>query len=191
MAATTRLGSSGDRIIGATLALINERGLGGVTMSGIAEAAGVARQTLYNHYPDIDSIVATAITRHNQESIQRLESALATASSPEDKLDQLVRHVAVVGAHAGHTLDVQYGLSSESRAALSEYGELIYAHIHEILAAGIKSGTFRSDLVLEWDSVLVQHFLSGISALTAHSPAAAARIATTGSRTILACLLPG
>lgn len=190
MEALGQVNSSDDRIIGATLALINERGLGGVTMSGIAEAAGVARQTLYNHYPDIDSIVATAISRHNRDSIELLESALAVADSPEDKLDQLVKHVASVGAHAGHSLDIQYGLSAGTRASLSEYGELVSSHIRDLLATGIESGAFRSDLVPEWDTVLVRHLLSGIAALATRFPAEAARIAATGSRTILACLLP-
>ncbi len=190
MDASLETGSSEDRIIGAALALINEHGLGGVTMSGIAEAAGVARQTLYNHYPNIDSIVATAITRHNRDSIELLESALATADSLEGKLDQLVRHVVSVGAHAGHHLDIQYALAAGTRATLSEYGEMISAHIRDILAEGIESGEFRADLVPEWDTVLVQHLLSGISALAVRAPGDAARIAATGSRSILACLLP-
>lgn len=157
-------------------------------MSGIAEAAGVARQTLYNHYPNIDTIVATAIAQHNRDSIELLESALAIADSVEGKLDQLVRHVVSVGVHAGHNLDIQYGLAAGTRATLSDYGELVSAQIHDILTAGIESGAFRSDLVPEWDTVLVRHLLSGISALAAHSPGDAARIAETGARTILAAL---
>lgn len=181
--------SSDDRIIGATLALVNERGLGGVTMSGIAEKAGVARQTLYNHYADIDSIVATAISRHNRESIEMLESSLAVAGTPEAKLEQLVRHVVSVGAQAGHSLDIQHRLAAGTRATLSEYGERLNAHIRQILDMGIESGVFRTDLVLDWDTTLVQHLLSGISALSAGSPADAAHVAATGTRTILAALL--
>jgi AcrR family transcriptional regulator len=188
MDAAGKENSSDDRIIGATLALINERGLGGVTMSGIAKAAGVARQTLYNHYSDIDSIVATAISRHNHDSIELLESALAVADSPEDKLAQLVRHVVSVGAQAGHSLDIQYSLSAGTRASLSEYGQLLNNHVRRILTEGIESGTFRSDLVLDWDAVLVRHLLSGIAALAARFPAEAAGLAATGSRTILASL---
>jgi AcrR family transcriptional regulator len=45
--------SADDRIIDAALSLIGERGLGEVTMVEVARRAGVARQTLYNHYPDV------------------------------------------------------------------------------------------------------------------------------------------
>ena len=68
--------STDDRIIHAALTLIAHEGLGAVTMRSIAESAGISRQTLYNHYPDIDSIVAGALRRHNEESIQLLESSL-------------------------------------------------------------------------------------------------------------------
>ena len=89
--------SPDDRIIEAALSLIAQQGLGGVTMSGIADTAGVARQTLYNHYPDIDSIVAEAISRHNRESIDLLEASQRVVDLPEDKLEQLVRHVVSIG----------------------------------------------------------------------------------------------
>ncbi|VAW04197.1 hypothetical protein MNBD_ACTINO02-1452, partial [hydrothermal vent metagenome] len=78
--------STVDRIIHATLALIGEHGFGGVTMSLVAEVAGVARQTLYNHYGDIDSIVAAAIDQHNRESLDLLNAALQVAESPADKI---------------------------------------------------------------------------------------------------------
>lgn len=182
--------SSEDRIIAAALTLINERGLGGVTMSGIADSAGVARQTLYNHYPDVDSIVAAAISRHNRDAIELLDSSLAVAGSSEEELEQLVRHVVTVGAHAGHNLDVQYGLAAGTRATLSAYGEKVYGHIHEILTAGVASGSFRPDLVPAWDAVLVQQLLSGISQLAGRSPDEAAAIAATGIRTVLAAVVP-
>ena len=103
-----------DRIIMATLALIAEDGLGSLTMMRIAETAGVARQTLYNHYPDIDSIVAEAIGRHNRESIQMLEAAMRVVERPEDKLEQLVRHAVAVGSHTHHTPGIEHSLSAEA-----------------------------------------------------------------------------
>ena len=180
--------SSNDRIIGATLELINEQGLGGVTMSRIADAAGVARQTLYNHYPDIDTIVATAVTRHNRESIELLETALIVAATPEEKLEQLIRHVVAVGAHAGHGIDIQYGLSADARASLSDYGNIVNGHIRDILVAGMGSQTFRSDLDPDIDTVLVQHILSGTATLAARSPDDAAHIKSTATNTIMAAV---
>jgi AcrR family transcriptional regulator len=177
-----------DRIVHATLTLISEHGLGAVTMSLVAEAAGVARQTLYNHYGDIDSIVAAAIDRHNQESIDLLDAALRVAESPTDKIEQMVRHFVMVGAHAHDAIDLGSGLSPGVRATLDSYSEAVEGHIRSILEEGQAIGDFRPDLAPEIDTILTRSLLDGISELVANTPDQAARIATAGTRTVLAAL---
>ena len=183
--------SSDDRIMEAALMLIAEQGLGGVTMLAIAEAAGVARQTLYNYYPDVDSIIAEAVRRHNRESIKLLEASLRVVDRPEDKLEQLVRHVVSIGAHARHTQGFQHGLSAETRATLGTYDEVIHERIREVLEEGRASGVFRSDLSPDVDALLIQHMLNGLLELGARAPDEAAQTATTGTRTILAAVEKG
>ena len=180
--------SAEDRIIHASFALIGEYGLGGVTMSQIAEAAGVARQTLYNHYADIDSIVAATIKRHNKESIGLLEVSLQIADSPIDRLEQMVRHFASIGAHAHQSIDLRGALALELQAGLHEYQDAVESHISAIILDGQEAGDFRSDLTVEIDVVLVRSLLDGVHDLAASSPDRAAQIATTGTRTILAAL---
>ncbi|MFV1972012.1 MAG: TetR/AcrR family transcriptional regulator [Acidimicrobiia bacterium] len=177
-----------DRIIHATLTLISERGFGGVTMSLVAEAAGVARQTLYNHYGDVDSIVAGAIDRHNRESVDLLNAALQVAESPTDKIEQMVRHFVMVGTHAHNAIDLGSGLSPDVRATLDSYNEAVEGHIRSILEDGRQCGDFRSDLTPEIDTILTRSLLDGISELAANTPDQAARIVTAGTRTVLAAL---
>ena len=55
-----------ERIAEAALRLISQRGLAGVTMSAVARQAVVGRQTLYNYYPDVESIVTSIIARHEE-----------------------------------------------------------------------------------------------------------------------------
>lgn len=181
--------SVGDRIIMATLGLIAEDGLGSLTMMQIAEAAGVARQTLYNHYPDIDSIVAEAIGRHNRESIEMLEAAMRVVDRPEDKLEQLVRHSVSVGAHANHAPGIEYGLSAGARATLRGYDDAVVSRIREVLEDGRESGSFRADLSPAVDAALIRHMLDGLAAQSAAAPDDAAAIAIAGSRTVLAAVV--
>lgn len=177
-----------DRIVHAALALINEHGLGGVTMSQVAVAAGVARQTLYNRYGDIDSIVASTIERHNQESLDLLASAIAVAETPEDRVEQLVRHFASIGAHSHHSVDLLGALASELRAGLIAYRHAIEEHVRAIIDDGIRAGNFRSDLSLDIDTGLIRSLLEGIQDLAARTPDHAPQISTTGTRTILRAL---
>jgi AcrR family transcriptional regulator len=180
--------STGDRIIHAALVLISEQGLGGVTMSGVADAAGVARQTLYNHYPDVDSIVAAAISQHARESVELLDAAMRVVEGPLDKLGQLIRHVAATTAHAPHALDVRHGLSPGARASVAEFDRALDALIARILEEGRDEGTFRADLDCAVDTVLVRYLLEGMSALIAEAPDRSAEITSASTRTILTAL---
>ena len=180
--------SVNDRIVYATLTLISEQGLGAVTMSRVADAAGVARQTLYNHYDDIDNIVATAIDRHNRESIDLLGTALQMAESPTGKIEQMVRHFVMVGSHARHTFDFGTGLSADARVTFDTYNKAVEQHVRGILEDGRRSGDFRPDIIPEIDTVLMRALLEGLSELASDTPEQASRIVTTGTRTILAAL---
>lgn len=180
--------SADDRIIEAALTLITRQGLGAVTMMKIAETAGVARQTLYNHYPDVDSIVLEAISRHNRESIRLLEASLRVVDRPEDRLEQLVRHMVSIGAHAHHASGIEHGLSADARETLSEYDSALDRRIREILEEGRRTGAFRPDLTPDIDAVLIRHLLNGLTHQAADTQDNAAELAATGSRTILAAV---
>ena len=177
-----------DRIIHATISLISSHGLGAITMSQVAEDAGVARQTLYNHYRDIDSIVAVAIDRHNNESVALLTSALTVAQTPTEKLGQMARHFAMVGAHAGQALQVGSATSSEVRHALDTYKRAIEELIHSVIEDGQQTGDLRADLAPDTDAVLVRSILDGIQELAAATPERASDIAASGARTLLAAV---
>lgn len=180
--------STRDRIVHAALVLINDLGLAGVTMSGVADAAGVARQTLYNHYPDVDSIVAAAISQHSAESVERLHAAMRVVEGPLDQLEQLIRHVAATTAHAPHGLDMRHGLSPEARASVAEFDHALDALIARMLEDGRSAGVFRADLDGETDTLLVRSMLEGLSAAIAASPDRSAEITSAGTRTIRAAL---
>ncbi len=177
--------SSDERIIEATLALIAKDGLGAVTMRRIAETAGVARQTLYNHYADVDAIVAEALRRYNEASIALLESSLRVVQTPQEKLEQLVRHAVSIGAHAEHTAGLHSGLSADARAMLRAYDESLEGLIGEVLAQGAQDGAFREDLAPSIDATVIRHMLNGLAELAAATPQDAATIAATGTRAVL------
>lgn len=177
-----------DRITEAALGLIAERGLSDVTMIDIARTAGIARQTLYNHYPDVASIVADATSRHNDTAIAQLRQALAVVATPTDSIQQLVRHVAAITTHGGHTLGAHHGLPAELRQQLLAFDDELDHQISQALTAGIERGDFRPDLDPTVDTRLVRHQLNAVSDLVADTPDAAPQIVTNATRTILAAI---
>lgn len=177
-----------ERIIEAALTLITERGLSDVTMIEVARSAGVARQTLYNHFPDIPSILTDAISRHNTAAISQLDQALTVVDTPRETIRQIVRHIAAISTHTSHTIDSHHSLPADLRHHLAGFDQALEHHIRTALTDGMERGEFRSDLDIDTDSALIRHALVGVSTLVAATPDNAPQIVNTATTTLLAAL---
>jgi len=153
--------SSDDRIVAAAMNLVATRGLGGVTMTAVAAEAGVARQTLYNHYPDVDSIVVAVVERHAASSLAQLRAMLEVAGSVEAELATLVRHAIAETAHGGDGVGGGTGLSAAARAGIEEYRREVRQVIVAILARGGREGRFAAEIEPELHAFIVEGILRG------------------------------
>jgi AcrR family transcriptional regulator len=178
--------STRDRIIEAALGLMTERGFAGVTMKAVAETAGIARQTLYNHFPDVDSIVAEAIETHQIDSLNSLRSVLATIESPVARLEHLVRQAAAAAVHHHPAAGIQQGLSAEMQATLQEHDVELISIIEGALRAGIESDEFRADLDIATDAQLIKRMLDAVAELTSANPEGLHVTVAAATRTLLA-----
>src|SRR5258706_6030454 len=61
-----------EAILDTTWTLVTERGLTSVTMSQIAEQAGIGRATLYKYFPDVETILAAWHQRHVASHLEHL-----------------------------------------------------------------------------------------------------------------------
>ena len=66
--------------------LVVEDGLFAVTMSRIAEVAGISRATLYKYFPNVESILATHHLQHVDAHLRQLEALAAGQGEPLDRL---------------------------------------------------------------------------------------------------------
>ena len=180
-----------ERIVEAALGLIGERGLGGVTITAVAEAAGVSRQTVYNHFEQVDGMVGEAITAHQADSMRSLEALLSTVDSPSGRVVHLVRHAAAMAADGHGAPGLQHGLSPEIQEVLDGHAAQVRSLIARILQDGVDRGEFRTDLDPGADALLVQRLLDGIGDLAADDPAGVAGIVERSTRTVLAAIRAG
>mgnify|MGYP001816797220 CR=1 FL=1 len=185
---TTAVDSTRSRIIDAALTHVSNGGLRGVTMTDIARTAGIARQTLYNHYRDVDSIVADAIRRHDDAAGADLDAALAVVETPREKIEQLIRHIATMSTTDRHRLDLDGALAPQHQEMLTRFTKRLDDIIGEVLVEGRADGGFRGDLDVDIDTVLVRQLLAGLSSLASSRPADVAGVTRTATRTILAAL---
>jgi AcrR family transcriptional regulator len=122
------------RIIETTLALIAERGGAGVTMAAIAERAGISRQTVYNHFPDISSVAEAALELHSTAMADALRQQIADAGTPADQLAAIARFT--IEASAGHApLALETVLTAQARDRLARHAATPRAVMDEVIAA--------------------------------------------------------
>ncbi len=175
------------RIIVSTLTLIHEHGLTAVTMSAVAAAAGVARQTLYNHFPDVDSIVVAAITAHADDDSALLRATLGTFGSSAEKLAHLVRHTTLSAAEHGPALGSLAGVSPRVREAVVQQEGHRMDLVRGLLAEGRRTGEFRKSLSPH-DAALVAAMLDRAGSLVTEQPRELEAITQAAIRTVLAAV---
>ena len=168
--------SARERIVETALGLITEKGLGGVTMSAVADGAGVARQTLYNHFPDVESIVVALLEEHGGAALGQLETLLAATPGAIAKLEQLVRHSVAMAHHGADVAALVSGLSAEAQERIADHTAAYRQVIAGVIEIGVVEGVFRTDLDVELAALVVQRGLDAGGDLVAASgdPAATA-----------------
>jgi len=175
-----------ERIAVAALTLISERGLAGVTMSAIARHAGVARQTLYNHYPNVESILTAVIEQHERLGFAQVRQLLEGHRGATAKLEQLIRHSVAMSA-PGHALAaIESSLSPRAQEMLRAHRSRTTEMLIEVLEEGVAEGVFRADLDPKIDAVFIREVL--VSGADRQETGDVARLAEASVRFVLAAV---
>jgi AcrR family transcriptional regulator len=175
-----------ERIAVAALTLISERGLAGVTMSAIARHAGVARQTLYNHYPNVESILTAVIEQHERLGFAQVRQLLEGHRGATAKLEQLIRHSVAMSA-PGHALAaIESSLSPRAKEMLRAHRSRTTEMLIEVLEEGVAEGVFRADLDPKIDAVFIREVL--VSGADRQETGDVARLAEASVRFVLAAV---
>ena len=87
---SARNGGSRDAIVAGAVRLFLARGFGAVSMDELAEAAGVARRTLYNQFSSKEEIFREMLLRVSRE----LEHAFPPGVETEGDVEEVLRRVA-------------------------------------------------------------------------------------------------
>ncbi|HKS43694.1 MAG TPA: TetR family transcriptional regulator [Amycolatopsis sp.] len=133
----------------ATAALVAEHGLRAVTMSQVAEKAGIGRATLYKYFPDIETILRAWHERQISAHLDQLARVRDDAGSPAERLDVVLRAY----AHISHGTRRHH--SSELAAFLHRDEQIIGAQrqlrdlIRDLLAEAAAAGDVRDDVAPE------------------------------------------
>jgi AcrR family transcriptional regulator len=95
----TRSRATVEAILGATIRVLVSRGYEGATTIAVAARAGVSVGSLYQYFPNKESLVAALVERHSAEIIACIDATLANVdgSDPRRAVRALIR--AAMDAH--------------------------------------------------------------------------------------------
>ncbi|APR81549.1 Transcriptional regulator, TetR family protein [Minicystis rosea] len=132
-----------DAILDAAPALVAERGLTSLTMSAIAQRAGITRATLYKYFPDVDAILAGWHERQVESNLAELVAARDAADGAERRLEIMLETYARL-VHEQHASEL-VAFMRHSDLATRGYQQLTDM-LRDVIADGATRGRLRNDV---------------------------------------------
>lgn len=133
----------GGAILDVTAELVAEQGLRAVTMSQIAEKAGIGRATLYKYFPDVEAILFAWHERQVSEHLQHLAKIGHGAGSPGQRLKAVLEEFAQISQQR-HGTELAALLHRGEHVADAQ--QHLNHFIQHLLAEGVRTGEFRDDV---------------------------------------------
>ena len=124
-------------------ALVSTHGLRGVTMSRIADDAGVSRATLYRYFPDVESILQEWHEQHVREHLEALADIASRPGEPIDRLEAVLCAYARI-EHEQPRDEIATQLHDTPHAHGAD--EHVLALLVELLTQCADAGSVRSDI---------------------------------------------
>jgi len=169
------LGHTQERLLRTTESLIYQGGIHATGMDLIVKTSGVARKSLYKHYPTKDALVAAALQARDERWMQWFITATTQAATPRARLLSIFdalrewfasegfRGCAFINA-AGEIGDAD----SPIRAVARRHKERLLAHVLSLVqAAGLPHADERArQLLVLIDGAIAVAMVTGDASIT-------------------------
>jgi AcrR family transcriptional regulator len=134
-----------DAVMETTVALAAEHGPASVTMSQVAQRAGITRATLYKYYPDVDSILVAWHQRQIACHLAQLAETADQAGTPGQRLHAALEAFAArIASRPAHTAELAALLHSGEHMAAAQ--QQLRQFLAGLLADAAKAGDVRDDI---------------------------------------------
>ncbi len=132
-------------ILAAARSVMAQKGLDSLTMDDIAQAAGVAKGTLYLYFQSKDELIQALLTQVGEAMARDLEAIVAAADPPPDKLRRVVALLLQYVEQERELFPVY--LRELVRSKSSRAGVSPFLHKHEERTLGLITEMFTEGMV--------------------------------------------
>jgi AcrR family transcriptional regulator len=158
-------------ILDTTAALVAQDGLRAVTMSQIAEEAGIGRATLYKYFSDVEAILVAWHERQVTAHLEHLAEVRDQAGTAGERLEAVLEAYALI-AHEHHGTALAALLHRGEHVARAQ--RQLSSFIRDLLTEGAEMGDLRDDVAPDELASYCLHALTAASGLP--SKAAVSRL---------------
>jgi AcrR family transcriptional regulator len=161
-----------DAALDAVGKLVAERGLVALTMSQVAEQAGIGRATLYKYFPDADAILTAW---HERQIIRHLDQLTAAADPAEPAITRLQAVLRTYARIVAHQMPGHHG--SDLAALMHRGGHVDHAQhrlrgfLEDLIAEAAQAGDLRDDVAAGELAGFCLHALTAASTLPSRAAA--------------------
>jgi AcrR family transcriptional regulator len=156
------------RIIDATIALVEERGMTEVSMTAIADRAKLSRQTVYNNFPNVEAAVCAFMIDEIDGMVEQIDSRLAEMGDPATQLREFVRMAMQRFAIHDVAMSLRMAMSPEAEAVIASHLTQAQRVLGRIIDEGVEAGEFRTHMTSEATAETLFHMIGGLAPAVAH-----------------------
>jgi AcrR family transcriptional regulator len=144
--ARTRSSKAHDKVVRAAIELFGERGIEATSMDAIAQASGVSKATIYNHWTDKEALLMEVMLFVNgiDREPEKIDSGEAVLSRRPPGHLEAARNRMMPAFIAYSAVHQEFGKAWRHRVM-----EPLRQNIRRILRRGIEQGLLRGDLDVE------------------------------------------
>lgn len=151
-----------DAIVDAAGSLANEHGIAAVSMSQVAERAGIGRATLYKYFPSVDAMLQAWVEKQISAHLEHLREVQDRPGTPAEQLRSVLTVYAHISqAHGGSEVAAMVHQGDHARRAREE----LQGFLADLLRAAADAGDVRTDVPIEELAAFCLHTAATASAL--------------------------
>lgn len=154
-----------DAILDVTAELVAEHGLLSVTMSQIAERAGIGRATLYKYFPDVETILRASHEREINAHLSHLAEVRDKAGEPGERLEAVLEAYALLAHHSRRHHGAELAAILHPDQHVMHAQQHVRGMIQHLLVDGVAAGEVRDDVSPDELVSYCLHALTAASAL--------------------------